>query len=127
MANKLTEGPRDLAFILTEANGNRSRDTVTFLTGHGVIEPGTALGKITASDKFIPSPNAVVVGKEGAETAIAIACYRTDTTDADVEGVVVDNDAEVKIPMLRYDASVDDAAKQLAKRDQLAAVGIRSR
>lgn len=122
-----TEQARNLAFILTEANGNRSRDTVTIVSGEGKLEPGTVLGMVTISEKYVVSPNASVVGKEGAEDATAILAYGVDATSADVKAVVVSGDAEVKSPMLIYDASVDDAVKQTAKQTQLRSVGIKSR
>ena len=62
MQSKFTETPRDLAFLLTEANGYLSRDTVTILAGSGKVKAGTVLGKITASGKFMPSPAAQVAG-----------------------------------------------------------------
>lgn len=123
----LTMGPRNLAFVLSEATGKRSVDTVTIASGEGVLEPGSVLGEVSASSKFVFSPNAEVVGKEGGETAKAILCYRTDATSADQVAVVVNADAEVKTPMLLFDASVDDAAKTATKLDQLRAVGIKAR
>jgi hypothetical protein len=124
---KLTMGQHNLAFLLSEAAGNRSLDTVTIASGEGKLEPGTVLGKLTASDKFVASPNASVVGKEGAEAASAILCYATDATSADVEALVVNVDAEVKVPMLQFEASVDNQAKIDTKLDQLRAVGIKAR
>lgn len=126
MDNKVMD-PRALAFLLSEASGKRSLDTLTIASGEGVLEPGTVLGEVTASKKFVASPNAVVGGKEGAETASAILCYRVDATDADVETVLVTTDAEVKSPMLLFEATVDDTAKQQAKLEQLRAVGIKAR
>ncbi|WP_395175808.1 head decoration protein [Roseibium alexandrii] len=121
------EQARNLAFILTEANGLRSRETVTIASGEGVLEPGTLLGEVTATEKYVASPNGVTVGKEGAETASAVLAYRVDATSADSPAVIVSNDAEVKTPMLVYHASVDDEAKKTAKQTQLRSVGIKSR
>jgi hypothetical protein len=121
------EQARNLAFILTEANGLRSRETVTIASGEGVLEPGTLLGEVTATEKYVASPNAETVGKEGAETASAVLAYRVDATSADATAVIVSNDAEVKAPMLVYHASVDDEAKKTAKQTQLRSVGIKPR
>lgn len=125
--SKRTEGPRDLGFVLALASGNRSLDTVTIESGSGVLLPGTILGQITANSKHIISPHAEVVGKEGAETGVAVLAYRVDATDADVDAVVVANDAELKEPELVVDASVDDATKRAAKVAQLRTVGIKAR
>lgn len=122
-----TEKARNLAFLLSEANGYLSREVLTIKSGAGVLGAGTLLGKITADGKYVPSPNAEVVGKEGAEAAVAILGYGVDATDADVEVLCVTNDAEVKEPMLIFDASVDDSTKRTAKLNQLRAVNIKAR
>lgn len=122
-----TEGARPLAFLLSEANGLLSRDTVTVAAGAGKLEAGTVIGMITASKKYLASPNAVVAGSEGAETATAVLAYPVDATDADVEAVVVNKDAEAKAPMLVFHASVNDATKRNGKLTQLRSVGIKAR
>lgn len=118
---------RALAFVLSESSGRRSRANVTVASGEGVLEAGTVLGKVTASSKMVVSPNAEVVGKEGAETATCILAYGIDATDTDVEVAVIDRDAEVKVAMLTYHDSVDNDTKKDAKVAQLDAVGIRVR
>lgn len=118
---------RNLAFLLSEAAGRRSRSIVTIANGTGKLQPGTVLGKVTATGEYIPSPNAAVVGKEGAETGVAILAYGVDATNEAVEVTAIDRDAEAKMPMLIFDASVDDQAKTDAKVAQLNAVGIRAR
>lgn len=122
-----TEKARPLAFVLHEANGTMSRDVGTIASGEGRLEAGTVLGQVTANAKFVASPNAAVVGKEGAETARAILAYPVDATDADVEAVLVTNDAEVKSPMLIFEASVDDATKRDTKLTQLRDATIKAR
>jgi hypothetical protein len=42
-------------FLMTEANGQRSRETITIASGAGIIAPGTVLGKVTASGKYVAS------------------------------------------------------------------------
>lgn len=118
---------RALAFLLSEANGNRSRSEQTIDTSAGALEAGTVLGRVAATGNFVPSPDVQVVGLEGAETAVAILGYGVDATAGDVQAVVIDRDAEVKLPMLKFDASIDDQAKADAKIAQLATVGIRAR
>lgn len=120
MLDKKVEGPRALAFLLSEGNGQISREVVTIASGSGVLEPGTLLGQITANKKYSGSPNALVVGKEGAETARAVLAYGVDAASADVEAVIIKRVAEVKTPMLVFDASVNDAAKRATKLAQLA-------
>lgn len=127
MSNTFTETPRALGFVLSEANGTRSRETITIASGAGKLAAGTVLGKITASSKYWPSPNASVAGSEGAETAVAVLGYEVDATSSDVAVVAVANDAEVKNQMLVFHSSVDDATKRAAKLTQLRAVRIKSR
>ena len=122
-----TEGLHPLEFVLSEGNGAISRQSVVIRTGSGVLVPGTVLGQVTADEKFTASPDAETGGIEGAETAVAILAYGVDATDGDVQAVVIDKDAEVKIPYLTFDASVDNAAKTTAKLDELRAVGIKAR
>ena len=121
------EPTRNLAFVLSEASGHRSRDTVTIQAGEGSLEPGTLLGFVSAAKKYVASPEAEVAGKEGAEVASAILAYGVTAGDEDVTAVIVSSDAEVKRPMLVYHASVDTDAKRAAKQDQLRKSGIKAR
>lgn len=127
MLETKTMGPRNLAFVISEGNGMISRDVVTIASGAGKLKPGTILGMITASKYYTASPNAQVVGIEGAETARAILAYAVDATSFAVEAVAITRQAEVKGPMLVFDASVNDATKKAAKLSQLAAATIIAR
>lgn len=42
-----TQGPRTGDYLLTEANGYRSREEITIVSGAGKLSAGTVLGKIT--------------------------------------------------------------------------------
>jgi len=121
---KFTEGRHAGEGLLSEANFHRSRGKATIKSGSGLIEPGAILGKITTGGKFAPSPAAETVGIEGAQTAVAIAIYGCDATAADQEIAIVERDAEWRIGAVVYEASVDTDAEKLAKRTQLATVGI---
>jgi len=124
-----TEKARNLAFILSEGHGTVSREVVTIASGEGVLEAGTVLGKVTATGKYVASPNASVSGKEGAETAVAILGYQVDATSADAKAVIVDGagGVEVKNSMLIVHSSVDNPTKRNTKLTQLRAVGIKPR
>ncbi|MFI3903761.1 head decoration protein [Ochrobactrum sp. S1502_03] len=127
MENKVM-GLRPLEFILHEGDGHISRDVATIPAGTGKLKPGTVLGELTAAKgSFIPSPAGEIAGQEGAETATAILCYAADATDNDAEAVIINVHAEVKTSLLVFDASVNDAAKQAAKLEQLRAVHIKAR
>ena len=83
------------------------------------------LGKITASGKYRLSPNALVAGDDGAETATAVLIGAVDATGGDKPGlVVVRGPVIVSKDPLVFDASVSDATKKGTKYTQLAAVGL---
>jgi opacity protein-like surface antigen len=64
----LDENPHDGNFILSEDDeGRLSRDNVIIASGAGSLQPGTVLGKLTASGKFVPSP---ATAADGSETAV---------------------------------------------------------
>lgn len=88
----LTEGKHPLEFVLTEGNGNISRDEVTIAAAAGAIVPGTLLGKITASGKYVAYANAAI---DGSEVAAAIACYAIPDLAADQKATVISRHAEV--------------------------------
>jgi Bacteriophage lambda head decoration protein D len=118
------EGRHTAEFILSEANGNRSRENVTIAGGTGgagKVAAGTVLGKLTATGEYVPSPAA---GADGSQTAVAILIEAVDATAADVKAAVIARDAEVNGKLLSYEASVDTDPEKAAKAAQLAAVGI---
>jgi hypothetical protein len=107
-----------------ELNGNYSRETVTLKSGTNYAL-GSVLGKITATAKYRLSPNAQVVGDEGAETAVAVLLEAVDATSADKTGLVVARGpAIVSRAALVFDATVDDNTKKVAKDAQLSVAGI---
>ena len=101
-------------FLLSEANGTRSRATKT-ITG-GKYPAGQVLGEIAANKKL----TAYSAGaSDGSETAVAILYSSVDAATADKSGVVIAMDAEVSKALL-----VDDDADAIT---DLAAVGIIAR
>lgn len=117
----LTEGRHPGELLLTEANGQRSREAVTVASGAGIIAAGTALGKVTATGKYLASAVGAV---DGSEVAVAVALYGCDATSADVEIAAIVRDAEVKGPVLTYHADRDLDAEKTAANADLAGVGI---
>lgn len=122
-----TEGRHPGEFILSEANGQRSRETVTIASGSGVIAPGAVLGVFTtgaSAGKYSLAPAAAADPDVGNQTAVAVALYGCDATSSDEKIAVIRRDAEVNGNILSYASSVNDATKKAAKVAQLAAVGI---
>lgn len=103
MPNVITEGRRTAEFLISEANGHRSREQVT-VTG-GAYASGTVLGKITASGKYtIYDPAA----EDGSETAIAVLYAAVDASTADQRAPVIACDAEVNgVVLTWFDGATD--------------------
>lgn len=114
-------------FLLSEANGQRSREEITIAAGSGVIAPGALLGRYTSGTnigKYALAPATAADPDVGHHVAIAVALCGCDTTTSDRTIAVIHRDAEVNGHGLSYASSVDDAAKRATKATQLAAVGI---
>ncbi len=123
----LTEGRHPGEFLLSEANGQRSRGQVTIAAGSGVIAAGAVLGRYTSGvhvGKYCLAPDAAADPDVGNQTAVAVALYGCDATAADRMIAVIQRDAEINGHILSYASSVDDAAKTAAKIAELATVGI---
>ena len=71
----LVETRHPAEFILSEANGQRSREAITIASGAGIIAAGTVLGKVTASGKYVAS---AVGASDGSQVPAAIAIYGAD-------------------------------------------------
>lgn len=123
----LTEGKHTGEFILSEANGNRSRDNVTVtVPANTTLEAGYVLAKLSATGKYVPYDNA---GSDGSEVAAGVL-YSTLVNDSgapvDVDGVVVNQDAEVRGDDLVWKTGLVDADETAGKADLLA-LGIKVR
>jgi hypothetical protein len=120
----LTEGRRAGEFIVSEANGHRSRDVV-ILASNGstpiTYPAGHVLALVTASGKYVEYDN---VGSDGTETAKAVL-YDGVTVPAtgDLKAVVIARDAELVKAELSWFTGAVDADKNAAFVD-LATVGI---
>jgi hypothetical protein len=117
----LTESRHPGEFLMSEANGQRSRETITIASGAGVIAPGSVLGKITASGKYLVSAIGAV---DGSQTAAAVSLYGCDATSADQKIAAIVRDAEVNGNILTWHADRDQAAERAAAKADLAVVGI---
>ena len=120
----LTNSPTLGDLLKYELDRNYTREVVTLAAGTDYAL-GAVLGRIDATGRYRLSPDAEVLGDEGAETAVAVLIEAVDATDADATGVIVARGpAIVSKAALVFDGSVDGAAEIAAKQDQLVAVGI---
>jgi hypothetical protein len=115
----LTEGAHPGEFILSEANGNRSRENRTLVSGQN-LGAGAVLGKITTGGKYTGYDN---TASDGSETAAGILYASVDATAGDLPCVVIVRDAEVIGDAIDFDAG-QSGADQTAATADLLAIGI---
>ncbi|MEP3245109.1 MAG: head decoration protein [Sneathiella sp.] len=102
---ELVEGPRTGGFIVSEGNGAISREQVTLASGNGVLQPGTVLGKVTATSEFVPLDS---VASDGSEVAAAILYAKKNTADEAQQATVVKTLAEVNGSLLIWPDGISD-------------------
>ena len=122
----LTETRHAGGFIVWEALRDYCREVVTIATGgaNPVLEPGTVLGKITASGKYAAhDPTAV----DGTETAVAVLWGKADATAADVDAVVLLRGPAIVNANDLVFVGTPTAPEITAAHTALAAVGILTR
>lgn len=111
-------------YLVSEANGFRSRDKITVASGAGVLKAGRVLGKITVGGKYTSyTPGAT----DGSQNAVAILFEGCDATSADVKRVATARDSEVQAAVLNWGAAVTTDAHKTTALAALAALGIISR
>ena len=109
----LTQGNQTGEFLLSQANGTRSREEVTISSAAGAMIAGTVLAKLDADGKYVEYDD---VGTDGTQTAAGILYADVANSASDQKAVIIARDAEVDSALLTgYNAN--------AKAD-LAALGI---
>jgi len=121
MPTSFTENNYPLEAILSEANGHRSRETVTILSGQN-LKAGAVVGIVTASGKYKIADN-VTPASDGSQTAKAVLLEDVDASAADKPGLVLRRDAEVKVGALNYMAGAS-AGNKASLHGHLATEGI---
>ncbi|TKT46191.1 head decoration protein [Rhizobium sp. LC145] len=120
----LSKGLRPTAhYIVSEANGYRSREQAVIASGSGKLDAGAVLAQVTASKKYVPFNPA---GADGSQTAVAILYEGCDATLADARRTVTARDTEIHADVLVWGAAVTDLQKTAALA-ALAALGIVAR
>lgn len=116
MENQLPKRMGD--FVVSEANGWRSRETVVVDGGADGLAPGTVLGRVTASGAYAPLAPAATDGTQ------TVAGVLLEAAPAGVgEKVAIVRDAEVFDRLLVFPAGA--TANQLtAARAGLNAIGL---
>ncbi|MBM9592940.1 head decoration protein [Roseitranquillus sediminis] len=117
MAQVLTEGPHTGGFLVWEAFRDYCREVVTIAAG--MLEPGTVLGKITASGNYAAHDPAAV---DGTETAVAVLWGKADASGGEVPAVaLVRGPAIVNRHDLVFAGTPSEAEIAAAHADLLAA------
>lgn len=118
-----SEGTHAGEFIVSEANGMRSRSTATVASGQNLVA-GAVVGIVTASGKIAEYDNVAV---DGTETATGILHGNVDASAADVDGVaVLVRDCEFNLAEVTWEAGQDQAAQDAGVVD-LTALGMIAR
>lgn len=111
--------PHAEGFLRSEANGMRSRESVTLASGNN-LTAGTVLGLNASTGKY---GQADLNASNGLETAKAILLRDCDASSGDVTTAVLVRDAEVNKDELTYPTGATTQEKADFDTD-LAAVGI---
>lgn len=97
-------------FLVSEANGGLSRETITVISGQD-LAAGTVLGLITASGKYtILAPGA----SDGSEVAAGVLYDAVDASTGDALGVAVVRLAEVNSAELVWPDGISAGQKATA-------------
>ena len=123
MADTINEGQHAGEFIVSQANGGRSRDRVTFASGE-VIKPGHVLGVVSSSGEYKEYNPA---NADGSETAVAVAYDHVDASGGAADGPAVTRDAEVNAGELVWFDGASDAQKSTGQDELEAQSGIIAR
>lgn len=120
----LTEGTRNMEFLVSEANDWRSRDEVTVtVPANTTFAAGTILGKLTASGKFVRHNAGLATGAEDETAVLGFKLVNGTGSAVDYSATVVARDSEVNGSDLTYEAGAD-GAQITTSNAALAALGI---
>lgn len=98
----LTQNVQAGEFLLSEANGERSREQVTVTVAGAIALPsGTLLGKVSASGKYVKYDEAGT--DDGRRVAAGVLLTPLPGVNGDHRAVVFVRDCEVSTEMLTFD------------------------
>ena len=106
----LHEGKHTGEFLVSEGNGQISREVVTIAEGQN-LQVGAVLGKLTSGGNYTAL---ATTGSLGNEVAAAILFDAVDATDAEKAGVIIARLAEVRESDLVWPTGISGGAKTAA-------------
>lgn len=116
-----TEGRHAAEFLISESPGHISRDKATVtVAATTTLKPGTVLGRLSATGKYVPYDNA---GSDGSESAYGVLFDEVANAagdPADKVATVINWGAEVRSSSLEWADGLGDNDKAAAAVDLLA-------
>lgn len=106
----LRDTARTGGFILTEANGFRSRDTIKVAANQTLLT-AQVLAQVTASKEYVKLAPA---GNDGSQNAAAILFEGVTTTDQPADAVGITRDAEIVLADLVWPVGITAPQKEAA-------------
>lgn len=123
MATK-TEGMHTAEFLISEAPGYISRDAaIITVPANTTLAPGTVLGQLSATSKWVPYDDAWSDGRETVDGVLFEEAANDTAAPIDIDGVVINFCAEVRAADLAWGAGVDETGGTA----DLKALGIKAR
>ncbi len=121
----LTATPKAGHFLVSEANGTRSRKQVTIKAGED-LAAGTVMAMETNTGHYVAlDPDDTV---QDVNVARGILYDAVDATDGEKQGVIINCDAEVNAAELVWaGGDADDSDERAAAKAELEALGIKMR
>lgn len=120
-----TEAVHAAEFIISEANGHRSRENGTLLSGQnlaaGTVLQDNGAGKLIAFDADTNTAGSLV------DEAAGILLAAVDATDGDQDCAYIARDAEVNLKLLTYPAETTAGGQEADTIASLKLLGIISR
>lgn len=92
MPTVFNEGTHTAEFLLSEGNGQISREQVTIAAAAPAMAAGTVVGKITSSGKYVPYNNSA---SDGSEVAAGILYHAVADKATDQQATIIARNAEV--------------------------------
>lgn len=108
----LTQGKRDGGFVIWDTPLSRENVIVT-VAAETTLEPGTVLGKITATGKYVPINNDATPAVDGSQTGAGVlyaGVQNAGAVPADFVGVIEARVAAVQKGELVWPVGSDEAA-----------------
>lgn len=117
-----TLGAPNCGFILSEANGHRSRENGIVASGQNVLRAGTVVMDNGSGKLIAYTAEEVTAG--GSNEAAGIIMYEVDATSEDVAVAYIARDAEVILSALTYPEATTD--NPIAEANTIASLALRN-